>query len=281
MPKPLLWLRTAQIALDAGLLYAAWLLAYGLRVGFFFSTDFPFPPYAGAALLGTAATVLTWLSLGRYSLPLGSWWRRGWQVAVGLGAGVALVILLYYFQRQLFFSRLLLLMVLGGAGVLLALSEWALRWLVARARATGRYGHRTLVVGANRTTESLLRQISTDPHCLHRVIGVIDPYGVAQSVAGAPLLGKLNQLESAVSQHRVTSIVQTDGFEHTLSLIGLCQQHDLKYQFVPALRGVPDDNIRIRKLAYTPVISFVERTDGRRGWYRLVDWALRDVLGVD
>ena len=52
------------------------------------------------------------------------------------------------------------------------------------------------------------------------------------------------------------------------------EEKDIKFQFDPALRGVYEDNLRIREVGGQAMISFVKRdfkNEKQRGKYRLID----------
>ena len=85
-------------------------------------------------------------------------------------------------------------------------------------------------------------------------------------------------------KENVTAIIQCDAYEHTLNIISLCEEKNIKYQFDPALRGIYEKNLRIREVAGQTMISFVKRdfdSSKKRTVYALFDRVLKQVFDVD
>src|SRR3989338_4123992 len=115
MKKELIQLKIVQVLVDAILIMAAFALSYFLRIGFFFSSDFPFDPYATIALITTPITIFFAFFGRTYKLTQRILSFRHIQ-RVGFVAimNVATFMILYYFTYRMFFSRL----ILGYIGVL-------------------------------------------------------------------------------------------------------------------------------------------------------------------
>ena len=75
----------------------------------------------------------------------------------------------------------------------------------------------------------IIKSIKQDKYAPHKVIGVIDPYGLEKNIKGSEILGKLNKLESLCKKENISEIIQCDGFEHTLNLISLCDEKKIKF----------------------------------------------------
>ena len=74
-------------------------------------------------------------------------------------------------------------------------------------------------MGANRVAEKLISAISKNLYAPYKIMGVIDPYGLAKKVQGSQILGKLDKLETVCKREKITALIQCDAFEHTLNLI--------------------------------------------------------------
>ncbi len=140
-----------------------------------------------------------------------------------------------------------------------------------------------MIVGSNRVAERLIYAIEKNPYAPYKIIGVIDPYGLSKEIKHSKILGKLDKLETICETEKVTAIIQCDAFEHTLNLISLCTEKDIKFQFDPALRGIFEENLRIREVAGINLISFAKRDFGgtKKLRYRVIDFVLRQVFDVD
>ncbi len=285
MSKNWIWLRVMHILLDVFLVWIMFLLAYFVRVNWILSTDFPFELFA---ILAAAATVV-WIGflafVKAYRLPPRSGVRAGYDIVlifVGGVIAVGFLIVSYFFPREILFSRLIGVYALLFGSVWLIVSQKIFRVLLGRAKKAGK-GYKTLIIGANRVSEQFVARVKADTFVPFQIIGVIDPYGLAKGFREAPLLGKLDQLEKVCEKEKVTAIVQCDAFEHTLSLVSFCEEHDIKFQFLPSLRGVFEENLRLREIAGVRVGSLVQRNYSgiKKTKFRFIDWLLRQILDVD
>ena len=285
MSQTWIWRRMIQIVLDLFIVWGMFLLAYFVRVEWVFSTDLLFQPFAITSLAASVAWVGI-LALSKvYRLPPRSGARRGFDVAMILTGGVVAVgvlIVLYFFQQELVFSRLLGIYALAFGSVWLLISQKIFRLWLANAKIKGR-GYRTLIIGANRVSEKFVSRVQYDNYAPFQIVGVIDPYGLAKTFTGTKLLGKLDQLETVCAKEKITAIVQCDAFEHTLSIVSFCEEHDIKFQFLPSLRGVFEDNLRLREIAGIRVGSLVQRNykGVQLTKFRLIDALLRQIFDVD
>ena len=268
-------------------IYVASVLAYFLRVGFVFSSDFPFSVFAVLAFVSALVWSLFLVFTKYYRVPPRSGGRVWFDVGLVLVGGIVSVgflIVTYFFPREIIFSRLLCVYIWLFGCVFLLCSQFIFRWILAGRKNDGKKVYRTLIVGANRVSERLIAAIEDDDYAPYKIIGVIDPYGMAGDMSCVKILGKLDKLEDVCVREKITAIVQCDAFEHTLNLISFCDEKNIKFQFDPALRGVFEKNLRIRETAGVTLISFVRRDFSKkrkRLFYRFVDWGLRQVFDVD
>lgn len=281
-----IWIRLSQMVVDILGIYGAFMLAYFWRVGWLFSSDFPFPLFA--FLSGLAALVWSgFLILAKYyRVPPRSGMRAWFDVMLVLLGGVVangLLIVTYFFPRDILFSRLISVYAFGVGILILLASQLIFRGILAWCKKREKNVYRTLIVGANRIAEKFIDAVNRDTYAPHKIIGVIDPYGLSTSLESAPILGKLNKLEDVCKKHNVTCLIQCDAFEHTINLISFCDQNHIKFQFVPALRGIFEENLRLRETAGTAMISFVQRnySGAKKAKFKFVDAVLHQVFDVD
>lgn len=279
-------IRLCQIGIDMILIYGAFLLAYFIRVEWIFSTDFEFLPYAIISLFATFVWSGVLLLAKYYRLPPRSGKRQIFDIFLTVFAGAmasSVVLLVFLFQREEIFSRAIMLWAfVFGVGALFVTREMV--YGVFRSlKKNEKHVYHTLIVGANRMAGHLIKDIETNAYAPYKVVGVLDPYGIAKRFEQAPLLGKLNVLEKVCEKHKVERIIQCDAFEHTINLISFCQEKDIGFQFASALRGINEDSLRMREVAGNTLISFVQREKGgTKGlWFRCVDVVLRQVFNID
>jgi len=288
MSRKWIWWRIVQIIIDFLGIWGCFVLAYFVRVGWIFSTDFPFEPYA----LVTFISAMVWsffLLFTRFYRIIPGTSRTEVFLQVGKiflgGAGaVASVIVLYFFQEELFFSRLINLYALLFGMAWLLLSTTLFEQLLRFDKTNNQQAvYRTLIIGANRVAESIIEKFKTDPFAPYEIIGVIDPYGLAAKDFQGKVFGKLNKLESVCEKENITAIIQCDAFEHTINLISLAQERDIKFLFDPALRGVLEQNLRIRRNAGQTMIQFVDRdfSGSKKTKYQVIDWILHHIFDTD
>ncbi len=286
MSKTWIYLRLLQILLDVCGILGAFMLAYFLRVGWIFSTDFPFHLYALVALFSTLIWMGFLMLAKYYRVPPRSGSRVSFDIIlIFLGGAIAtgVMIVSYFFPREILFSRLISVYSFSFGTLWLVLTQLLTRQLLKGFKRQERHIYRTLVVGANRTAERLIHAIENNAYAPHKIIGVIDPYGLSSQIKGSQILGKLNKLETLCEEENITALIQCDAFEHTINLISLCDEKNIKFQFDPSLRGIFEENLRIREIAGIPMISFVQRefSGVKKLRFRFIDSLLRQVFDVD
>lgn len=287
MFKRYILFRSSQVLLDFLLIYVAFLFTYFWRVGWVFSTDLMFQTFAVFAFFACGVWISFLLFTKYYRIPPRSGVRVWFDVALVVLGGLlanGFLVVTYFFSRAEVFSRMISVVGFVVGVLLLLLSQVFFRMLLRRFKQKSQQVYRTLIIGANRVAEHLVSAINSNPYVLNKVIGVIDPYGLYKDFQGAEILGKLNKLEDVCRAHEVNAIIQCDGFEHTLSLIGFCEEQKIKFEVDPALRGVFEKNLRIRETSGVNLISYVKRdfdSQSKRGIYRVIDFLLRQVFDVD
>ena len=120
MIKQLLIFRFIHIIIDFLGIFSAFLLAYFLRIGWIFSSDFLFWPYAKASFFASIIWVLFLLFTRFYKIfPENSRTEKllqGFKIFGGGVLAVGFLIVFYFFKSDLFFSRMInLLSLLGGS----------------------------------------------------------------------------------------------------------------------------------------------------------------------
>lgn len=287
MFKHLILFRLGNIVLDLILLYAAFLLAYFVRVGWVFSSDFPFVLYALLSLVGAGLWWGFLIFTKYYRIPPRSGVQQWYDLGLILAGGVVangFLIVSYFFPREILFSRLLSLYAFLFGVAVLCLTQLVVRYCLTRRQSKLMKRYRTLIIGANTVSQKLITAIESAPYALYEVIGVIDPYGLKKTIEGSVVLGKLDKLGEVCDKEGITAIIQCDAYEHTLNIISFCEEKNIKYQFDPALRGIYEKNLRIREVAGQTMISFVKRdfeSGSKRRLYDVFDRVLKQVFDVD
>lgn len=227
------WLLT-----DVLIFLGSFALAYFLRVGFIFSSDFPFARYMAVAALvcpfWIAALVTTrTFALLRKQMSL----KTVLYIIYASTMAVSLFVLIYYFSFGLFFSRLLLIQAL----VLTIVLTWT--WHLAFGFVTRQMMRRrpaaypTLIIGATREASRLIRSLQLQsPLC---PVAVLDSHaGKEKDLHGVPVVGRLNKLEDVLAKENITHLIQCSDLEHAMNFVALCKNRGITYMLLPSVLGV-------------------------------------------
>jgi len=239
---------------DLLLFVASYALAYFLRVGFLFSTDFPFDHYLQAVafvaplwMLVLATTRTFHLTRNQKTL------RNGAYIAYASLVGVSLVTLAYYFRFTDFFSRLLLI----EAFLICTVATWV--WHIVFNEIARRILRRdppvfpTLVVGVTRESKALIQSLNQKRNPL-KPVAILDGHGTAeQEIHGVPVCGKLNKLEDVLESNRITHLIQCSDLEQSLNLLSACRARGITYVVLPSVLGIIERDERVESLEGRPV----------------------------
>jgi Undecaprenyl-phosphate glucose phosphotransferase len=196
---------------DAGIMVAAWLLAYWNR--FFFS---PFqaselPPFSRYSALAPLVGILwmavfTWMRIYASRRTVG----RIQELQMILRAhGVALLsfIAVTYMFEDYKFSRLVMayFAVTGFVGI--AIFRGILRTALRHVRARGYNLRYALCIGEGAALERVINRLSSFPELGLRVRGVLTHAdSTIESLSGQPVIGHFEQLDEILSQHKVDEV---------------------------------------------------------------------------
>ena len=237
-------LRALHVAIDALLVSAGWLAAWGIR-------------YAVAEPIGRAINPLDWYLR---ALPIvvvpwiaTCWWfgiyrSRRTQTAVdelskllrGAMLGLLVLAAVGFFFKEVQFGRLV---VLTSAAMNLALqgaSRMFFHRLERKLRRSGSLDLRVLIVGTGVPAIRLLQKLQDHPEDGYRVVGLLDdaPELPEKDVAGVPVLGHVDDLREVAIRHRIEEIfVALPSLGHTrmLSLVLGCEDLGITFRVVTNL----------------------------------------------
>ncbi len=226
--------------------YAA---AYFLRVGFIFSTDFPFDRFLTAVLFVAPMWLAMLIGTRTFALLRNQRnLRTFWYIAFAGIGGAALFSLVYYFLFGAFFSRALLALAL----VLSIICTWAWHVLFEQcSRILLRHhpaSYPTLIIGATREATQLIHALQKQKNPL-KPVAILDGKGTKEAtIAGVPVLGKLNKLEDVLETHAITHLIQCSDLEQSLNLLSACRKRGIVYMLLPSVVGIVERDERIEML---------------------------------
>lgn len=238
------WLLT-----DLAVFVGCYALAYFLKVGFIFSTDFPFGRFIWAVLLVAPAWLAMLIGTRTFALLRSQRSAKtfAYVVFAGIG-GAALFSLTYYFLFGAFFSRQLL-----GTALLLSIGlTWlwhlAFGFAVRNAMRGARPTYPALIVGATRESAALIKALQEKKSPL-KPVAVLDGKGTKDAaIEGVPVLGKLNKLEETIGTHGITHLIQCSDLEQSLNLLSACRKRGITYMMLPSVLGIVERDERIETL---------------------------------
>ncbi|MFH0820872.1 MAG: hypothetical protein V1908_03805 [Candidatus Peregrinibacteria bacterium] len=260
MKKELIQLKIMQIVVDALLIVVAFVLSYFLRVGFIFSSDFPFDQYTMIALVTTPITIFFMFFSRVYRLSQNILSLRHVQ-RIGFVAlmNVAVFMVLYYFTYRLFFSRLVLIYIAVLTFILIYAWHVTFRWILQACSSREIGVYRALIIGAGRPAEEVIRLlISKKSHI--RPVAVIDAHGAGKKIiAGVPVVGKMNLFEKTIADHDIDLIIQTDHLEQTLNILNYAFANNLQYLMPPHLLGIFQGHQKVEETEGMPMLNVTPR----------------------
>lgn len=242
-----IWLIT-----DLLVFVGAYALAYFTRVGFIFSSDFPFDLFMTAVCMTAPLWLIVLMTTRTFALTRRQLTvRNAAYISYCALVGVALFTLVYYFQYNAFFSRLLLVSAFiystGLVWIWHVIFECILR---NRLRAATQFP--TLVVGVTRESRELIAKLNKEKSPLTPV-AVLDGRGCKDAeIDGVPVRGKLNKLEDVLAEG-ITHLIQCSDLEQSLNLLSACRQKKITYMVLPSVFGIVERDEKIETLEGQPV----------------------------
>ena len=256
-----LWLLT-----DLAVFLASYALAYFLRVGWVFSTNFPFEKFMIAAALASPVWLAVLVTTRTFALfRKQSELRNAAYVTYASLVGIAMFTIIYYFLFTQFFSRLLLI----TAFAFCFLGTWLWHIVFSGMLRISMRGSRpvfpTLIVGVTRESKELIERLNRQKNPLTPV-AVLDGHGASdRAIDGVPVRGKLNKLED-VLREGITHVIQCSDLEQSLNLLSACRSHGITYMLLPSVLGIVERDERVETLEGQPV-TVVSPREARWRWF--------------
>jgi len=255
MYKPLLKQKLFFFFLDATLLLLTFIAAYYVRIGSFYSTDFPFEPYLENALWAIPLWIFLLAWGGRYELQEKTWHEILRIISFSSLVGAMLFVLIFFFRQYILFSRLIVIYIvlLGTAlGMLSYFLETRLQnWKVQNQKDTVR----VLIIGVNRAAQEIISQL-LQKKSRHQPVAILAPFGGhTKEIQNVPVVGKLDALERAVEKYDIHEILLCDGLEQMLNLLSFAEGKFLEFRVSPEILGVFRENISPEIIAGKTLLS--------------------------
>ncbi|MBI1807862.1 MAG: glycosyltransferase [Ignavibacteria bacterium] len=243
-------------ALDFALVNLSLLLGEMIWFGEFFH----FPRYAYP--ITTTVPALMIIS-AMYSL--GAYTRRKLSVTHAAGSviiGYVILSALTFFFKQYAFSRMVV--VISGMVNMLALPGWR---LAARAilrspehRRKSLFGRRTIIVGAERSGQEVLRKLRVRIDDGYEIVGFVDMNRkrVGEKVSGVEILGSIDNIGKVIQEQKASEVIfstDTLSYSDILSIIGRSGNRNVNFRLVPSSLEVIIGKTHIDELDDIPLVD--------------------------
>jgi exopolysaccharide biosynthesis polyprenyl glycosylphosphotransferase len=268
------WLPKALIVGDALIAALAVLAAYWFHHTFDpFHTltpgELPVTPYLAAL----PVVILFYIASLAASHQYQSWRGRSLlDLVLQLYGGIGLAAILMLAVIELgnlgtYYSRLTITYTIVISAVLMTLERYVLRQYETSLRRQGVGTERVLMVGTAPGSEMLIQRMNMFPQYGYQVVGVADdeqPAGA--SFAGAPVLGKIDELKALAQRLKADQIflaVPGGNRAELLRLIKVCEDESLEFKIVPDLLDVMSTRVDVNAIDGVPLVGI--RTNRLRG----------------
>jgi exopolysaccharide biosynthesis polyprenyl glycosylphosphotransferase len=266
--------RARHRLLDIGLnwlaLACAYLLKHYGRIGT------PTDPFGWPEVLQTLiAIALIWsavtsvLETYAYKRPL---FQETINLITALALTIAFSMTLVYFTRSFVYPRYLTVLYAVWGSAFLAASRLLKHLIRQSLHRHGYLLRRLLIVGDTDVARRLAHTCRQHDNLGYRVVGLV--YNGLPADDAPPPLGRIDELETLIPQHRVDEvIVALPGREHdqVLEIAHRCQKHSVRIRVVPDLFDVVMARATVTEIDDIPLIGLRDPViSGYRSWVKRV-----------
>jgi exopolysaccharide biosynthesis polyprenyl glycosylphosphotransferase len=262
-------IRTVTISSDLVLINLAFFLAYVARYRWqwLLETDFD-EPYVNYLLQQAILTVLLILTFAQS----GVWqWRRGefWidevsRIIYATAAGIALMMAVTFFFQPSPFSRLMLFWALAFIVLFVSTARLIRRFTLSLLYRRNIQVDRVLVIGSGEAGRGVIRTLLARPDLGFRAIGYLDDQTGENNIGlgRIPHLGSCDDLEGILQKHAdlhaVFIVLPGEMNQEILSLLRVCQTHNIQAHVVPDLLQLSLNRVEFNNMAGIPMLSVRE-----------------------
>ncbi len=264
----------ARIINDAVMIYAALMLAYGLRMRWFSLFDlpvptslFPFPAFAFFAAKIAFLLVLIFGLDGRYKFQADEkLWDEVGHILRTFSAGMALVLVLFFFQKFTFFSRFIFGVAwISGLTFILA-GRIGLRQIRRKCYEAGFGRIRILVLGTGDVARAALQFLNQSAR--FEVVGILaERHDAGKIFEHHPILGTFGEFESVLKKMQLDEVLvaaENSTEKITDRLVRLAHIHHVRFRFLPDELGLDLAAVEVSTLGEFPLVTLHRTKLG--GW---------------
>ncbi|MBK8046414.1 MAG: sugar transferase [Anaerolineales bacterium] len=277
------------VALDAVLIFAAFVTAYALRyqLQWFLSVDPAFQlPFSGYIPLGLS-TVLVTLIAFRFSRvypyqPGRNWLEEAWRIATASTAGMMFIIVVSLAFRPMLYSRLVFLYTALLVTIYLSIARSIIWWARNYLRRYDIGVQRVLLVGAGDVGRMVMRTVAARPDYGLKLVGFLDDHPAKSNtdVGRFKALGPLENAHDVIERNAIDRVIICLPWQthRTIQrLLRECEQMKVSAYVVPDLFQLTKNQMKVEELNGIPLLT--TRDISIRGWNLVVKRSFDLVFG--
>lgn len=270
------------IVLDAGMIAAAFVLAYLLRFYWQIIPAFDEPPVGPYFVILTPLLpvwLLIFAACGLYREQIQSFFDEALKVTSAVSMGMMALLAGSFFYRDFSYSRLWMLLVWAISAALVLAGRGTLRLALRVVHARGIDVRRVLIVGAGAEGVTLLQTLRAQPGLGQQAVAFLDDRGQGE-VEGLPIAGVPGDVLRAVRRfgaHRVIIAQPPDSREETMRVAAQCQEAGVPFAVVPDLYTLAVTGAAVEVVGRVPLLTLQATPLG--GWGRRMKDAV-DIVGA-
>jgi len=276
------------VGLDMAAIAVAFYLAYRLRLWIRWPTPplniGPFHNYVGMMAIQVLAMLTVFFFYRLYHRPralssIDEFYSLFGAVSVGTIVAIALSSLMFKNSAlELDYSRGMILYAWFLTLILDGIGRFAHARLQRALQARGLGGARVLIVGTGEVGQMILQKIRHLPGLGYEVRGFVDS-GDSETVAGVPVLGRIEDLPALIDQHSIDEVIialPEASHEEILTIISLCERGKVTIKIYPDVFQIMAAQVSIGDLGGLPLLTV--RDIALRGWKLTLKRAV-DLIG--
>jgi exopolysaccharide biosynthesis polyprenyl glycosylphosphotransferase len=162
---------------------------------------------------------------------------------------------------------------------LVAAGRCALLWFETRARRRGQGSRRTLVIGRGKVGALTAKRLLAEPEVGLRPIGFLDDAPLSDGSDLPPVLGRLDELERTVTEHRISHLIIAFSNARDEELLALARRGwslGLSVIVVPRLFEIQGGRISMEHLGGLPLFQLSQSDPA--GWQFHVKYAVDRIV---
>jgi exopolysaccharide biosynthesis polyprenyl glycosylphosphotransferase len=254
MKRIQLFFSAMLVPLDFVMLLGAAVMAYFLRFESAVTEirpviyELPFREYFGASILIALGWLVIFAFAGLYDIKRRKVSNEIIRIFFACSTGILAIIVLIFFQRELFSSRFLVIAVWILSILFISLARMIIRYVQHALYRTGLGLNRVIIIGSDKTTESIVKVLKSNPGLGFRVVSVFHDFNpeIEKSIL------KIHQKEP------IDEIILTDpkaSKSIALKILSFADEHHIIFKYSADLFATQATNIIFETIAGVPIIE--------------------------